>query len=135
MNHYAVDTMTYWLDVELTAHPAIKHRLIKHKELNLITGERPAVQRPFIAVALPAQPAQLAAPKANSYQQPYRDRTRVAIYVESRLSFADGGEVFGGFDGEHAAAIQFVRDFIASYRALQIPTACLAELAPATQLG
>jgi hypothetical protein len=124
MNHYAVDTLHYNLAAELTlASPAIPHELHKHKEFDLATGERPELDRPFIAVALGLQPPQIQAPKANSFQQPYRDRTRALIYVESPLSWHEGNVLYGGFDRIHVPAVNFIRNFIASYRALPIPLA------------
>ncbi len=122
MNHGALDTFIFRFDAAKTLDGTLAHSLHTYKELTGATSERPDLERPFIYIG-PGTSSNPNQPKANSYQQPYRDFTKVLIYIETELTVVEGTNIKGGFDTRHLPAINFVSNFISSNRSLTVPAA------------
>lgn len=125
MNHGALDTLIFRFDAAKTDDGTLPHKLHIYKEVDPKTTERPALERPFILITYGLTPGQNQ-PKSNSYQQPFRDLTRVLVYIETELTIVDGSTIKGGFDKRHQSAINFVSNFIRDNRSLETPAELLA---------
>ena len=103
------------------------YTLHDYKDIDVLTGEPPALEAPFIGVFLPTQMPPLGPRKANQRQTVVLDYTDVAIQVEARQVIADGTTLEGGFDNEFLPAVEWIKQFIEDNATLDIPAAIASK--------
>lgn len=128
-----IDTFAYRLKEALdqaVAHGDINsYNFYTYKQIDDATGEPPQLELPYVAIDIPPGGVfDYAKRKANVWQQPIIERTRIVVQIGGRMQvqLATGprsGRMLSGFDADVIPMVVVIKDFVERNPSLTAPAA------------